>query len=86
MAVVKKTETKLEPSLVAMCKELGLSLDLVAASLETAERLDRQEEQQQKLVGTPGHVLRKFAGSWDMTDEEWDEVYKDIKAVREMTE
>ncbi|MEN6546253.1 MAG: hypothetical protein ABFE07_09450 [Armatimonadia bacterium] len=86
MAVVKKAQTKLEPSLVAMCKELGLSLDLVADSLEAAERLDREEEQKEELVGTPGHVLRKFAGSWDMTDEEWDEIYRDIKAMREMTE
>ncbi len=83
MTVVKKPKTAMHPSVLAMCEELGIDSTLVQQTLEGAERRSRKARKG-PLKGTPGYVLAKFAGTWQMTDEEWDRIYADIRRMREI--
>lgn len=86
MAVVKKEAIRVEPSVAAMCKELGIDAEFVQKTLNDAKRRDRAFEQTKEPKGTPGHVLAKYIGAWDMSDEEWEAIYRDLKAMSVMSD
>jgi len=69
-----------------MCKELGIDAEFVQQTLDNAKRRDRAHRHTKELKGTPGHVLARHIGAWDMSDDEWEAIYRDLKAMGEMSD